>query len=85
MHLLLVLALALVTLPFMLKGMMGLGDCKLMSVMIMISGYNALIGFMIGSALCMVQNYRKKESSDQKIPFAPYLCSGFLITLLSAG
>lgn len=84
MHWLLVIGLAAVSLPFIIQGMLGLGDCKLMSVMVMINGYIAMIGFAIGSVICMAANFRKKESSEQKIPFAPYLCTGFLISLLFA-
>ena len=73
----------LVLFPFTWSEMLGIGDLKLMCAMALIAGWIAALGFAAGSLFCIIHHFVKKESPDTKIPFAPYLCSGFLITLLA--
>ncbi len=82
------LALMIISFMFLISffvfRMIGFGDLKLMEAMIMCAKMNALIGFIIASLLCLAVNVLQKKGSHEnhKIPFAPYLCAGFLITLL---
>lgn len=72
----------IVCMPFVLGGKLGMGDAKLMGVMIMVNQTAAAAGFIAASLLCLAHHHFKKESSLTKIPFAPYLCTGFLTMLV---
>lgn len=74
--------LALVCLPFVFQGKLGMGDVKLMGAMMSAGAMTASCGFIAASLLCLLQHIRKKESSEMKIPFAPYLCAGFTLALV---
>jgi len=79
------LIMALIAAPFVFMKKIGAGDIKLMGLMIMKYGLVASAGFAVASLLCIIVQLIKKESLNQRIPFGPYLCIGFLFTLLSAG
>lgn len=79
------LIMALIAAPFVFMKKIGAGDIKLMGLMIMKYGLIASAGFAVASLLCIIVQLIKKESLNQRIPFGPYLCIGFLFTLLSAG
>ena len=71
----------IICLPFVIQGKLGMGDAKLMGVMVMVNQTAAAAGFAAASLLCLAHHQFKKESSLTKIPFAPYLCTGFLTML----
>lgn len=72
----------IICLPFVLSGKLGMGDLKLMGVMMAVNSLAASAGFIIAALLCLIVHKMKKESSETKIPFAPYLCTGYLTMLV---
>jgi prepilin signal peptidase PulO-like enzyme (type II secretory pathway) len=84
-HPLAMIIMAIIVIPFVFTKKIGMGDCKMMDLMVLYAGIRAAIGFVIACVLCITVQLAKKESPDQRIPFGPYLCIGFLFTLLSAG
>lgn len=59
-----------------LAGKIGFGDVELAAVWTMYLGNKALVGICLACVLCFALEKIKKESSETKIPFAPYICAG---------
>ncbi|MBE6128548.1 MAG: prepilin peptidase [Erysipelotrichaceae bacterium] len=71
----------LLLLPFSMKDLLGFGDVKLCTAMALLAGWRTVIVLETASLLALLF-FAYKKGSCQKIPFAPFLCSGFLAALL---
>ena len=65
---------------FSLAGKLGFGDVGLISLFVLQTGVYAAAATLSASLLCLAVNITKR-GSDVPIPFGPYLCFGFLLTL----
>ena len=68
-------------LPFSLHDQLGFGDVKLCFAMAAFGGFRIFIVLTIASASALLYFLTKKGSS-MRIPFGPFLCFGFVISLL---
>ena len=73
--------LGIILLPFALQDKIGVGDIKLMSAMCALRAMQGYGGILIACVIAWCVMKIKKESDIARIPFAPCLCTGFLITL----
>ena len=66
---------------FSLAGVLGFGDVKLCAAMALRCGMRILCVLVIASGLALLYCITKKEI-HVRIPFAPFLCLGFVFVLL---
>ncbi len=64
------------------KGKIGFGDVKLTVLISMICGRKIWNVLFTASFICLIRLLFKRKPAEEPVPFAPYLCFAFLLSLL---
>ncbi len=64
---------------FAMREMLGWGDVKLIAAVSLHLGADIFRSLIIACILCLGYAVWKKESLPAEIPFAPFLCIGFML------
>ncbi len=66
---------------FSLYGKIGFGDVKLISAFTLYAGELIFVSLAAASSLALLYTVFRKNRHDLPVPFAPFLCVGFILIL----